>query len=958
MEELKSETGWRSDTVTFGPFSLSASGRILQKEGKPVHLGGRAFDILLVLVTRAGQVVGRRELIDLVWPDATVDDGSLRFHIASLRKALSDDVSGVQYVTTLQGRGYCFVAPVTRSDLSAPLLGEQTGFRSHRLPLRLSRMVGRDEAIKKLSGDLTEKRFVTIVGPGGVGKTTVAVAIGHKLFQDFGGKVYLFDLGPLNDPLLVASAVASTLGLSVQSEDAVPSLIAFLKDKRVLLILDSCEHVIDSAAALAEQIFREAPQSYILATSREALRVAGEHTRPLMPLDSPPHSDAITAEQALRFSATQLFVERVAASGLPFELSDEDAPTVVDICRRLDGIALAIELAASRVMTYGLGETAAGINSKFKLLWEGRRTALPRHQTLGATLDWSYDLLRDDERITLRRLAVFVGIFTLEAARSVVAPTEAHRQAVVETLTGLVTKSLVAADTSEATTHYRLLDTTRSYALGKLVESGDADAAARRHALYFRGLLEHADASRSTSPTEKPFADFRVHLGNVRAALEWSFLDREDPGIAIRLAAAASGLFLEFSLLTECSRWAERAIAKFDAAMHGTRLELELQSALGLSLMFTRGNGEQTLHALQRGLALATKLGDTHNELRLLGRLHIFHERVGEFRAALQYAVRSEAVAARIGDSVGMAEAHSALGISYHLDGSGTAARFHLEAATADLPELARIDSFHFGFDYRNRARIALARVLWLEGLSHQAVAMARETVDDAEALDHPVTLCIALIWAVSISIWNGDFTEGEQYIDRFIAVADRHSLAPYQAAGRGVKGELMVRRGDVQPGVVQLRGALRTLHGLRYELLTTSFMMSIAEGLAMTGQHDEAIKSIDEAIAIVNNNGDLFMMPELLRIKGEIIVSTESGGSQEAEVWLGHALDLAARQGALAWQLRAAISLARVLAAQGRNSDARSVLDPIYRKFIKGLSNVDLAAARQILDDLDSMFE
>jgi tetratricopeptide (TPR) repeat protein len=326
---------------------------------------------------------------------------------------------------------------------------------------------------------------------------------------------------------------------------------------------------------------------------------------------------------------------------------------------------------------------------------------------------------------------------------------------------------------------------------------------------------------------------------------------------------------------------------------------------------------------------------------------------VGEFRAALEYAIRSEAVAARIGDSVGIAEAHSALGISYHLEGKGAAARFHLEAATAYVPNLARIDAFHFGFDYRNRARIALARVRWLEGFSHQAVAMARETVDEAEALDHPVTLCIALIWAVSISIWNGDLTESEQYIDRFIEVADRHSLAPYQAAGRGVKGELMVRRTEALSGVMQLRGALKTLHGLRYELLTASLMLSIAEGLRILGQHDEAREAIDEAIAVVNTNGDLFMMPELLRVKGAIMVSAEGTASQQAEIWFGRALELANRQGALAWQLRTATSLARLLAAQDRNIEARSVLERVYQQFIEGFDNADLISARQLLDSL-----
>jgi hypothetical protein len=213
---------------------------------------------------------------------------------------------------------------------------------------------------------------------------------------------------------------------------------------------------------------------------------------------------------------------------------------------------------------------------------------------------------------------------------------------------------------------------------------------------------------------------------------------------------------------------------------------------------------------------LAGELGDLHNELRLLGRLHIFHERIGDFHSALEFALRGEAVAATIADPVGIAEAHSALGISHHLEGNGARARFYLEAAAAELPASNRINTFHFGFDYRNRARIALARALWLEGFSDQAQIVARETVAEA---DHPVTLCIALIWAVSVFMWNGDLDAGEAHIDRFIEQADRYSLAPYQAVGRGVKGELLVRRGEPESGIAELRAALEALHSLRYEL-------------------------------------------------------------------------------------------------------------------------------------------
>ena len=421
------------EVVSFGPFRLYAAQRLIERAGAPLHLGARALDILIVLVEQASKVVSKNDLMARVWPGVTVDEGSLRVHVAALRKALGDGEAGARYVTTLSGQGYCFVAPVSRSGAPRPPVLESSTKpdHAHNLPARLTRMVGRDQIVQEISDQLKTERFVTIAGPGGIGKTTVAVSVGHELLAAFAGAVHFFDLGPLNDPLLVPSAVASTLGLLVQSKDPTPGLIAFLRDKRMLLILDSCEHVIETAAALAERIFEEAPQVHILATSRESLRVEGEHVHRLLPLGSPPDDAGLTAAQALGFPAVQLFVERAIASGRRFELNDSDAPVVGGICRKLDGIALAIELAAGRANACSIQETMALLNDRFKLLWEGRRTALPRHQTLSATLDWSYNLLSEHERLVLSRLSVFVGIFTLEAARAVAAADDVDETQVV-----------------------------------------------------------------------------------------------------------------------------------------------------------------------------------------------------------------------------------------------------------------------------------------------------------------------------------------------------------------------------------------------------------------------------------------------------------------------------------------------------------------------------------------------
>jgi DNA-binding winged helix-turn-helix (wHTH) protein len=348
------------DVVSFGPFRLVASERLLTKDGVPVEVGARTLDALIALVSRPNEVVSKGDLLARVWPDVTVEESSLRFHIAALRKALGDGKDGARYITTAAGRGYCFVAPVARSNERADLNSPLTVSFSHaNLPSRLRRMVGRDDDVLRLSAQLTASRFVTIVGVGGVGKTTVAVAVGHHLIEAFAGATLFVDLGMLSDPALVGTAVASMLGLSVQSDDPTPNLIAFLRDRRILLILDTCEHLIEAVASLAARIFTEAPQVHILATSREALQVEGEHVYRLDVLAYPPDDRVLTAADAQAFPAIQLFMERALASGARFDLGDAEAAIVVGICRKLDGVALAVELAARRVEAYGLQQTAA-----------------------------------------------------------------------------------------------------------------------------------------------------------------------------------------------------------------------------------------------------------------------------------------------------------------------------------------------------------------------------------------------------------------------------------------------------------------------------------------------------------------------------------------------------------------------------------------------------------------------
>ncbi|MBV8192096.1 MAG: helix-turn-helix transcriptional regulator, partial [Alphaproteobacteria bacterium] len=481
-------------SMQFGPFRLHSGRRLLEKDGEPIALGSRAMDVLIVLVERAGAVVSKQELTKRVWPDRTVDESGLRVHMAALRKALGEGRDGARYVTNVSGRGYSFVAPVAAVYPTPQASAAPSPALPTTLPRPLNRMIGRDTAVREVSARLAAHRFVTLHGPGGIGKTTVAVAVAHAELSAFANEVAFVDLGAIADRALVESAVATSLGVAVRSSDPLPSLLNFLRPRRMLLVLDSCEHVIDGVARLAESIFREASEVSLLATSRELLRVEGEHVCPLAALETPPQHTTFRASELLAFPAAHLFVERAAASGHEIELNEANASFVADICRKLDGNALAIELAAGRVATHGLPALAELLESRMPLLWQGRRTAPQRHQTLNATLDWSHNLISETERAVLRRLSILVGGFTLQAAEAVAAFPAGNQSIdasdMVAALEQLVAKSLVQANTCERPSCYRLLDTMRAYARTKLVGSGEDMAVARRHATFFRMFLE------------------------------------------------------------------------------------------------------------------------------------------------------------------------------------------------------------------------------------------------------------------------------------------------------------------------------------------------------------------------------------------------------------------------------------------------------------------------------------
>jgi predicted ATPase/DNA-binding winged helix-turn-helix (wHTH) protein len=931
--------------------------RELRIRGSPVPIGGRAFDFMEVLVRSAGELVSKDELMDQLWPGAVVTENALQVLAGSVRRALGPYR---ELLRTEARRGYRLLGEWTlrRRNIASPPVGlRQPGIVNEvagtNFPAAITPLIGRLAALQTLRALVSAYRVVTLTGPGGIGKTVLALELARLVRGEFTNGGWLVELASLSDPELVPSAVASALGLQLGSSTISPEVVGqAIAEKNFLLVLDNCEHLIDATATLAETLIRLCPRTTILATSREVLRITGEYAYRVLPLDVP----AIGREEPahiLSQSAVELFLARTNALDPDFSPHAASLPTIAAICRHLDGIPLAIEFAAGHAATLGPEHVADGLRDRIALLASGRRVTIPRHRTLRATLDWSYDLLPEPEQRLLRHLAIFSGGFTLPAAAAVVSGADVVEPRIADGIANLVYKSLVTPDRSAAAIRrWYLLETIRAYALEELVAHDEIGSAARRQAEFYRDLF--ASRRLDAHAPSDDMGQFTREIDNVRAALDWCFSSAGDAETGVILTAAYVPAWLHAALPTECSERTERAMNNLTPGMKvNVPLLMQLHFAFGLMPAYTMSPVEPAKAALHKALRLAEQISDLQAQFQILWGLWVLNCETAESHATYSVTEQLSLVARRIGDPSASLMAQRLRGFVLEMQGQHQRSRECSEHVVRHwVPPTDRRLTAWGQFDQRVLARAMLARALWFQGYAEQAMDQAHLSLQEAQRTNFPLSIGEALRVAVcDIALMTGDLETADQSITMLIEVATSRNAPFWGILGRCFRGKLLVARGQFAEGCARLRSELEYCERINWPIWYPEFMGAMAEGLAGLGLLAEAHAAVDKGLASADHGGERFYYPELLRLKGELLLQqqTDQDDSGAEQSFLA-ALCLARQQGTLALELRTVTSIARLRVTQGRHDEARQTLRPVYDRFTEGFDTRDLVTAKNLL--------
>lgn len=874
-----------------GALRLHPSKRLLLDGEQRVRLGDRALDLLIALVEQAGEVVSKESLFQRVWPRTVVEETSLRVHIAALRKALGDGQDGKRYIANVPGQGYSFISPVTAHQ--NPILVKSTSaanrVRLPPLPARLTRLIGRTASLHSIARGLSEHRCVTITGAGGIGKTTLALSLAEHHAKAYAGGVVFIELATLTSAAQLHQAVARALGATTPDiTTSFDSLADLIGSQPMLMIIDNCEHLVEATAELVVQLLKRTPVLHALSTSREPLRAEGERIHRLDALSIPP-AGLSSADAALDFESVQLLVERVSSSMGAFDLSDGDAACAAELCRRLDGVPLAIELAAARVGFFGLQGLRDRLDQRLSLLTSGLRTVLPRHQSLRSLYDWSYDLLDLSGQRALYSLAVFSGAFPLEAALSVI-PVEGRARTLAIFL-DLISKSLVVVDLTAGEHRYRLMDSTRVYATEKLYESGDVECVHRALASYLIETLEVANAEWAQAARDVWLARHAPLMNDVDTALDWAGSGRGDAVLTARLCAASLQLSHQLSRLGQHRQRLEHALARLATLPERLpEVECQLTATLGVVLGYARAEMPRHDTWLKASAAL---LKEAQADADVLYVIELHHFTHGEYRHALAAAQALDAVCKASGNAQGSVIARRMQAQIWHFLGDQPRARELAHEVMRFSGSVLRLnDSWIEPMDHQVSMRIVLARIHWLEGDAQGADQLIQEALD-LTAVDPGLPRCHVLaLAALPIALWRGDHAGAVAHLSQFRQLVEQHAIDFWKEWALGFDWLLQGAAGPTPT-------------------LSTKF-------LDLLGTVSPVLT--DERLLARAESGEVgWCAAELLRARGEHLLAISSSHASQAEQLFTRALEMSRHQGLRHWELRAAVSLTRLSLSLGR---------------------------------------
>jgi predicted ATPase/DNA-binding winged helix-turn-helix (wHTH) protein len=879
VESQDAETGTQAVELefTFGPFRFVPTRRLLTREDQALKLGGRAMDLLHLLVMRAGEELSKETLIDFVWPNVIVEERNLKVHICNLRQVLQDTQPQATYIATIVGRGYQFVARVRSERTGGSEAPRTTSTSVVRLPAP-STLIGRAGDVEGTSRALGPAQLVTLVGAGGVGKSSLAIAIANAKRDDFPDGAYFVDLSTISEPGLVAHLVASALGVRGDQRDPTLAVVEQLGRMRSLVVLDNCEHLLPAVATIAERIVNAKTSSCLLATSREPLGIGRETMLRVDPLACPRHDQVRSASEAMSYPAVELFVQRARETGRD-GLVDADLFVIASLCEALDGLPLAIEIAAAKLAELSPLELLDSLKPRLAGLRNDDESAHARHQTLWALLDWSYRLLSAQEASVFRSLAVFAGSFEWVQAVAMARVGGFDPHTITMTLGRLVAKSLLSVEGDGDQIRYRLLESAKAYAAEVLGHDDLAQVAHRHHARLALGTFERSEAEWGTAENRVWRDKYQRHVGDLRKALDWCFGAGGDPVLGVELATSAVRFWNEHSFMEEQRFQVDRALRHCDAIGNAPRRKAVLATSRAWSMIFARRPQSETDDAWRSAIESSESGGDLGQRLSAMSGWAHFLIYTGRNDSAVRQLREFVQASAQAGDhaSVFDGERLSVLP-ELHL-GELTTVSAKLERLAHSLAlgvPPSRITRYQEQREVSINGNLAFSR--WLEGRYGEALALAERVVQQTGRVGLLMgqSHTLALV-AMPLALWSGRVDDLDRYATILEGNLRRENIAMYEPVQRFYAHAVRQSRGR-SDALTGMRSAIDDLVRDRFLIRVPMYLGVLAEALLDAGRAADAEEAVTTALALQSRSGEVWCLPELLRIEARVLLATRRG--------------------------------------------------------------------------------